>query len=100
MHRIDEGDGIFDGRLLDDAVAEVEDVAGAAGGLIEDVLGAAADFVAVGQEHERIEVALHRPVVADGFPGVVQPHAPVDADHRGRRLRPEAAAGPGCRWRS
>ena len=33
-----------------------------------------------------IEIALDRPVVADGPPGFVQPHTPVDADHAAAAL--------------
>src|SRR5215207_8958391 len=80
MHGIDEGDGIFDWRLLHDAVAEIKDVAGAAGGLVEDRFGAAADFGRRGEEHERVEVALDGTVVPHGLPGVIQAHPPVDAN--------------------
>ena len=46
------------------------------------------DRVAVGQQHERVEVALHGAVVADRSPGVVEADAPVDAD----RPSPPASA--------
>ena len=37
VHDVDQRAGVVDRRLLQHAVAEVEDVAGAAGGLVEDV---------------------------------------------------------------
>ncbi len=80
MHRVDQCDRIINRRLREDAVAEVEDVAGAAGGLSENFGGAAADFGAVGEKHAGVEVALHGAVEADGAPGVVEANAPVDAD--------------------
>ena len=63
-------------------------------------VGAAAEFGDVGQERHRIEIALDRAVGADHPPGIVQPHAPVDADDRRARLRPTAATAAGCRWRN
>ena len=49
MHRLNERDRILHWRLLHNAVAEVEDMAGAARGLIEDLLSAAANFGFAGQ---------------------------------------------------
>jgi len=46
-------------------VAEVEDVAGALGGLVENLFGAATDGFFVGQQDQRIEVALDGAVFAD-----------------------------------
>ena len=65
MHRINQRDRIINRRLWKNAVAEVEDVAGAAGGLREHLGGAAADFGAVGQEDAGVEVALYGAVEAD-----------------------------------
>ena len=36
---------------------------------------------AIGEQHGRIEIALHGPVVADDLQAVVEPDSPVDADH-------------------
>ena len=47
----------------------------------KDLDGAAAEFGEVGQQRHGVEVALNGAVVADHLPGVVQPHAPIDADH-------------------
>ena len=38
------------------------------------------------KQGHRVEIALDRAVVADHLPGVVEPHAPIDADHRGARF--------------
>src|SRR4051812_17270490 len=68
----DKGNGVFRRCLGDDAVTEVKDVAGTAGGLAEDFFGAVANFGFVGQQHEWIEIALNGFGLADGFPGVVE----------------------------
>ena len=100
MHRLNQCNRVFDRRLLHDAVAEIENVAGAAGGLIENLSGAAPNLGFVGQQHERIEVALHGAVVADRLPGVVEPHAPIDADHLSAGFGQQRQQAPDCRWRS
>ena len=66
---------------MEDAVAEVEDVAGAVGGLIEDLFSAAANGLFVGEEDERVEIALNSFCLADDFPGIVEADAPVDTDY-------------------
>ena len=48
VHQVDDGLGVIDGRLLEDAVPQVEDVAGAIGGLVQHLLGAAADLLWLG----------------------------------------------------
>ena len=62
-------------------MAQIEDVAGPAGRAIEDGLHAAADVRGLRQEHHRVEVPLHRDVVAHGRPRGVEIDAPVQADH-------------------
>ena len=47
----------------------------------------------VGQERHRVEIALDRAVVADHLPGVVEPHAPIDADHAAPA---SASSGSSC----
>ncbi len=49
VNRLDQGDGVFRRGLRQDAVAEVENVAGAAGGLAEDFFRPMADFQRLGQ---------------------------------------------------
>src|SRR5436305_5468963 len=80
MNGFYERNGIRRRRLGNNAVAEIENVAGAAGGLVEDFLRAAADIGFVGEENERVEVALNGFSLADDFPGVVETDAPVDPD--------------------
>ena len=46
MDHVDQGPHVVDGGVRQDAVAEVEDVAGPAGGLVEDAPGLALDLVA------------------------------------------------------
>jgi len=54
MHGFDEGDGVFCRCLLDDTVAEIEDVAGTVCSLSEYFLGSEANFGLVREQHERI----------------------------------------------
>ncbi len=86
VNQIDQGANMVDGSLGQDAVSEVEDMAGAAGGLLEDSSGLAVDLIAWGQEYDRIEVPLNGDAVAESFPGLVELDPPVEPD--------DAAAGP------
>ena len=61
---------VFDGGAGNDAVAEIEDVAGASGGLIEDVVDAAAHELGVREEGDGIEIALDRAGVVEAAPGL------------------------------
>ena len=62
-------------------MAEIEDVAGAAGGAGEHVARAGLDALPRAEQRRRIEVALHAAVVADDGPAVVERDPPVEADH-------------------
>src|SRR3989442_223387 len=108
MDDLDDGLERLDRGLGQDAVAEVEDVAGAAGGAPQHVARPLEQHVARPEQQRRIEVALDR-AVADVAPRPVQRDPPVDADDvapRGREIPEEGAAhgagraasrGPG--WR-
>ena len=62
-------------------MAQVEDMARAAGGTGQHVVNAVLKFRPGGQEGDGVEVALDRFVVADLLPAPVERHLPVDADH-------------------
>src|SRR5215475_4408201 len=68
VNHLDQRPGVLDWRLRKDAVAQVEDVTRAAAGALEDVLYPLADIGGLGQEHDRVEIALHGDVVPDGGP--------------------------------
>src|SRR5580658_6271270 len=81
----DAEDGVY-GGVGNDAVAEVEDVAGAAGGEREDLEDAGFEDLFGSEESDRVEVALHGGVVSDGAPAGVERDAPVEADDVGAGL--------------
>jgi len=83
VHILDEEADVLDRRVRQDAVAEVEDVPGATGSLVEDLLGLASQVVTGSEERGRVEVALDGAIGADCRPGVGQCDTPVDADHIG-----------------
>ena len=74
---MDDGEDGFDGGGGDDAVAEGEDVAGAAGGGGEDLCDAGAEEIGRGEEGDGVEVALHGDGVAEGAPGQIEACATV-----------------------
>src|SRR6202041_2569978 len=80
LDEIDDTQDAFDGRAGDDAVTEVEDVSGTAGGLREDFFDAGFEDCIGREEGDGIEVTLHGGGVADGAPAFVKRNAPVEAD--------------------
>ena len=71
MHGVDHQLHVIDGRAREDAVAEIENVAGAVVRLLEDAFDLCANHVRLREQHHRIEVPLNPHVVADRFPRVV-----------------------------
>jgi len=78
---IDQRDGMIDGGLLEDAVAQVKNVSRSAGGLSQHVGRSAADFRLVGQQDGGFEIALDGTVFAHDPPRFVQPDSPVHAHY-------------------
>ena len=60
-------------------MAEIEDVAGAAGGLIENVMDAVTNQIRLGEESDGVEIALDGAGVIELMPGLIQGGAPVEA---------------------
>src|SRR5581483_11769922 len=89
-----------DGRvgLGEDAVADVEDVAGPAAGALEDVEGGRLRPLPRAEEDGGVEVPLHRAARADGEPAPVERDTPVEADRVAsrRRHRLEQMGGAGA----
>ena len=82
---LDEGDEALnggDGGGWQDAMTEVEDVAGTASGAVKDVLGFGAHDVPGGKKDGGIEVALDGDAVgaAETRPGGIERGMPVEAD--------------------
>ena len=70
-------DDRLDWGFGDDAVAEVEDVAGTAVGGSEDFFDAGFEDGFGGEEANGVEVALHRCAVTDRAPALVERDAPI-----------------------
>src|ERR1700682_4905467 len=71
---------VLDRRRGQDAVAEVEDVAGPAAGAREHVVGGRDDPLERTQQHCGLPVALNAAIEPDALPGFVERRAPVGAN--------------------
>jgi hypothetical protein len=80
MDGIHQGDRVINGRLLQDTVAQIKNMSGAAGGLIENIFRSAANFFAIRQQDCWIEIALDGAVVSHGGPSFVEPDSPINTD--------------------
>ena len=67
-------------------MAEIENVSGTSARLIENRARAGADFGNVGEQRDRIEIALHRDAVVQPRPRVGEIDAPIEAQHVPARL--------------
>ena len=80
MDHLHERLRVIDRGLGQDAVAQIEDVAGPSRRLSEDGLDATAQLGQRREEGRGIEVALHRDVVTQARPPGVEVDAPVEPD--------------------
>src|SRR5260221_11789007 len=80
VDRLDQQLEVLEGRLLQDAVAQVEDVARASFRAAEDVAGALADKLSRPQQDRRVEVAPHAAVEPHPPPAPVEPPPPVQRE--------------------
>jgi carboxymethylenebutenolidase len=67
-------------------VAKIEDVARASGSAAEDVFRARLQFLPIGEEQNGIEIALHRALMTEASPAIVERDTPVEPDHVGSSL--------------
>src|SRR5690349_19393990 len=81
MHHIDNSPDVLHGRVLQDAMAQIEDVTGTSGRAAEDILDAFLDFSLWRKEQCRIEIALHGDIMPEEPPAIIQGDAPVESDH-------------------
>src|SRR5208282_4427029 len=86
VDRIDQRYHVIDRSLGQNAVAEIEDVARAPAGLVQNRLRARANLAHVGEQHDRVEISLYRDAVTETRPRLAQVHAPVKPDHVAARL--------------
>src|SRR5438876_10797599 len=98
MNGVREDLEILDGRVGQDAVAQVEDVAVATARTAQHVARPLANEVCRPQQHSRVEIALDAQPVTDAAPTLVERHAPVERhDVRpGLRYRLELPRGTGA----
>src|SRR5262245_57940949 len=81
MNHVDQRNYVVDGRVRQDAVAEVEDMAAMTANTFQDAPRTPPQLVARREQRHRVEVALDADVVANSFPGDVQVDAPVDTNY-------------------
>ncbi len=62
-------------------MAEIEDVAGASGGELENILGTRFQFFPICEEQHGIQISLHGAAVVEIAPTFIERDAPVEADH-------------------
>src|ERR1700675_75492 len=63
----------------EDAVAQVEDVAGTRSGAAEELVDTDLEFRHGSEEHHRVEITLDGCAVTNIHPGLIDVEAPVDA---------------------
>src|SRR5439155_21717319 len=86
MNGVDEDLEILDGRVGQDAMSQVEDVAVAAGRAVQHVARPLADQGWRPQQHSRGEIALAAQPVTDQGPSLVEPPAPGEGHYVRARI--------------
>src|SRR4051794_11160916 len=81
MHVLREHLHVLDWGGRQDAVTKVEDVSRAASRTSENLFRLVEHATRRPEQERRVEVALHRAIESDLLPGLVDRHAPVDANH-------------------
>src|SRR5271170_2054863 len=89
---------VFHGSFGEDAVAQIEDVAGASGGESKNVFGARLQLLPIGKKQDGIEIALYGAAMFEIAPALVERNAPVETDDFGSGLthRGEQSGGVGA----
>src|SRR5215472_9394279 len=72
---------VLDRSRRQNAVPEVEDMAGPSSRFLEHLVRLCKDAIERPEEHGRIEVALHRAIEPDALPRLAEGRAPVGANH-------------------
>src|SRR5215471_4013280 len=81
MYVSGNGLDVLDWSCRQNAVPEVEDVAGPSSRSLEHLVRLCEDAIEWSEENCRIEVALHRAIEPDTFPCLAERRAPVGANH-------------------
>src|SRR4029079_9364952 len=64
-----------------DAVAQVEDVAGTTARAVQDIVGRGNHAIERPEQQRRIQIALNAAIGPDAFPRLVERRSPIRADH-------------------
>src|SRR5258708_6541897 len=80
-HHLDHGFHVLHRRLRQDSVPEVEDVAGARAGALQQIGDVQLELRHRREQDSWIEVALDRRAVADVHPGLVDIDAPIHSEN-------------------
>src|ERR1700694_1769940 len=83
VDRLDQQLEVFEGRLGEDAVTQVEDVSRTSGGTAQDIAGAVAHELGRAPWAGGAEVALDPTLEADTLPAPVERNPPVEGDDVG-----------------
>src|ERR1700721_307513 len=70
-------------RFGEDAMAEIEDVAGASGGEAQNCFGSRLQFLPIREQEDGIEIALHGAAMMEIAPALVERDAPIETDDVG-----------------
>ena len=81
MDHLDHGQHVLHWSFWQHAMAEVENVARPPLGLLQDALHPFRETIPWTEQQCRIEVALNGDIVPNSPPGVIQLHAPINADY-------------------
>src|SRR5690349_23227840 len=81
MHHIDNSPDVLHGRMLQNAMAQIEDMTGTSSRPAQDIVDAFLDLSLWRKEQCRIEIALHRNIVPEEPPAIIQWDTPVEPDY-------------------
>src|ERR1043165_802095 len=81
MDHVDEGNDIFNGRLRQNAVAQIENMARPSGRPLKNLFYFTAQVFATCKQRHWIEVSHHRLIKTDSLPPVVQRDSPINSDN-------------------
>src|SRR6266568_7190792 len=80
-HHTHHGLHVLDRRFWNNAVAEIEDVAGASGCRAQNLLHAQLEHFRRSEQSDGVKIALHRVAVTHGAPALIEGLPPVESDH-------------------
>jgi hypothetical protein len=81
MHQIDDRFDVLHRRMLQNAMAQVENVTRATARAAQNIMDALFDFRERSKEQSGIKIPLNRDIMPKSSPAIVQGNAPVQADH-------------------